>query len=455
MLFYAIGLSCLGVIHSSPPKYRTALSASLADVRAAIEAANPGDTVIVPNGSATWDSQLVINKGITLQAESVRGVTITAGWTGQNYMATNFLIMYTPSNPAVDTFFRLSGFVLDCGSRVEGLELYTTTATPVHLRIDHCTFQHFQTDSTAAMIEVQGPLYGVVDNCIFYADDTETQLRLIYPSGSIGGDGGKLQWKTNPYESGDGNNLYFEDNTFYFWNIISTNGAGGRYCYRYNTFNYTGSDKSKRLYMFDNHGNMQDVPGGWGNYSGMGAELYENTINTGTNAVNLMDMRGGKGLIYNNYVTGTEITAQTREEFHDSGNLPAVHPINGQPQHVSVFYVWNNYLNGTPVISAWLPVISGTLDYADSRLPGYDASLASYGVVPREDIHCWRHKIPFDGSTGIGVGLLKDRPVTCAPGVAYWATDEKKLYRCTSPNVWTLYYTPYAYPHPLRTLPSV
>src|SRR5262249_32314074 len=64
---------------------------------------------------------------------------------------------------------------------------------------------------------------------------------------------------------------------------------------------------------------------------------------------------------------------------------------------------------------------------------------------------------------------LANRPTTCTTGVAYFATDQGSwntstsnpygvqqngadgvLYKCTTPNTWTLYYTPYIYPHPLR-----
>ena len=58
---------------------------------------------------------------------------------------------------------------------------------------------------------------------------------------------------------------------------------------------------------------------------------------------------------------------------------------------------------------------------------------------------------------------------TCTTGVGYWATPQSTtdlagmtgvnpampisgtLYKCTAPNTWTAFYTPLAYPHPLRS----
>jgi len=68
---------------------------------------------------------------------------------------------------------------------------------------------------------------------------------------------------------------------------------------------------------------------------------------------------------------------------------------------------------------------------------------------------------PFNGTSGTGYGPLAYRPTSCTPYVGYWATDQGnwnqsgngfgqgELFVCTSPNIWTLYYEPYVYPHPL------
>lgn len=70
-------------------------------------------------------------------------------------------------------------------------------------------------------------------------------------------------------------------------------------------------------------------------------------------------------------------------------------------------------------------------------------------------------------TAGIGIGTLAQRPANCTQsnetggGVGWWATDQGgnwnasngtandgALYKCTATNTWTLYYTPYQYPHP-------
>jgi hypothetical protein len=105
-------------------------------------------------------------------------------------------------------------------------------------------------------------------------------------------------------------------------------------------------------------------------------------------------------------------------------------------QALDPIYAFENRTNGTltPVISRF-PTVKENRDY-------------------------YNQTTSFDGSVGIGVGKLAERPSTCTPGVGYWATDQGEwnsthdgsdgqLYVCAEPNTWALYYKPYTYPHPL------
>jgi hypothetical protein len=109
---------------------------------------------------------------------------------------------------------------------------------------------------------------------------------------------------------------------------------------------------------------------------------------------------------------------------------------SGEPQYPTDTYIWNNTQNTT---TKKFSFVQATIDYG-----------GAIGVVPRENVHFWDEEVSFDGTKGVGVGLLAARPSTCTTGVGYWATDESILYKATATNTWTAYYTPYTYPHPLR-----
>ena len=411
-----------------------AKSCSLADVQAAIAQANPGDTVVVPNGSTTWNQQLVINKGIILKAATKGGVTITMGFEGQNFKDSNYLIKYEPSNPSANEPFRISGFKFDGNHKGEGITLKNTTTTAINrIRIDNNEFSNWQTDVAARVINIEGTVYGVADNNIFYNDDSSTYRAFSFYSYY----GGQDAWKYLTYDHGTADNFYFEDNIIYTKNVIATDGAGGRYAFRHNNIILNQPPGTLMLYLLDAHGNM----GEGGNWGQMGVEFYENDIELNSNGIVFIDIRGGKGLIYNNRVTNMASTPayQVREEYYDWLNPPAKNLISGQPQYVSECYFFNQTNNGNKIYPRLS--ISQTLDYGGGE-----------GIVPREDVHVFIEKSSFDGSSGVGVGTLSQRPASCTKeGVAWWATDEKKLYRWHN-GKWELYYIPYTYPHPLRTV---
>ena len=128
-------------------------------------------------------------------------------------------------------------------------------------------------------------------------------------------------------------------------------------------------------------------------------------------------------------------------------------------QALEPMYFWNNYGN---IVPGWGGVIISNVS-GGRVVQNRDFYLPIGGVQTSPTS-------PFNGSSGTGWGTLANRPTTCTPGVAYFATDQGSwntstsnpygvqqngadgvLYKCTAPNTWTLYYTPYTYPHPLQT----
>ncbi len=404
----------------------TAKSCSYNDVLAAIATAKAGDAVVVPNGTASWSQALIITKGIILKAATVGGVIIKSGAAaGSSYGdPANFLVAYVPSSDQVDKPFRLSGFVLDGNNNRFTFMADNEYLTPItQFRLDHCLIKN----SPGSLLHFFGEIYGVIDNNELRGDTCPSFVTRDFSLN-------EKTWSNITFDFGSVNNRYYEDNIIYLGSYGSSNegGLGGRYCVRYNTFYNAGGSGVQP--WFDMHGNG----GAGGNHGTMGAEIYANTIYCNNKSLMMFDQRGGKLMAFNNSAVNANSGApgKVREEVFDSDNPPATNPA-GQPQHVSDSYYWNQSINGSISYDFSIPQ---TLDYGGNT-----------GIVPRWDVHCFKQVQKFDGSSGVGVGPLAQRPSYCTTeGVAWWATDENKLYRWHN-MAWELYYVPYTYPHPLRT----
>ena len=419
---------CAGVDFDAHAETRTAASASYSAISAAISAAEPGDTVVIPPGTAIWDDQIVIPHGLILQGAGAEQTLITSNYSARNPGVTNdignYLIVYKPESPADNEPFRITGFTLDLSNKCGGIYINNGITKIDKIRIDHNTIKNATNLSgTMRGVLIYGTTYGVIDNNLFLGN-----RKCIDTFGA-----GRDSWQLLEFTYGTSENMYYEDNIMPdLHNSPHEGGVGGRYCARFNTY----SSPETRSPWFDAHGNQDG-----GNYSQMGVEIYGNTITmTNNNTCKIVDHRGGQGIVFdNNVITTATVVSYIREEYDDS-LYPAP---NTFLQHVTNSYYWNNTKNGSLVINARV-----SQDCCNSLA---------------ENSEFYNYNTAFDGTTGVGVGSLASRPTSCTPGVAYWATDagndwntandspnDGALYKCTEENTWSHFYTPYTYPHPLR-----
>lgn len=421
-------VASLLVLVFPPPSHAATIGAttcSRADVGSAVTAAGYGDTVNVPAGSCTWTSSLTITKGIILKGAGSSQTTIQSGKVG------GYLLIYSPDSTSVTTNarFEVSGFTWDMANTGDaGIWLDNASNTPINRVLIHDNiFKNMNAGNRSlnpACLQVgeHGDVYGVAYS------NTFQDCKIVGENyGNY-----QISWNTTTFDYGSANNFYWEDNTMTGNSTFHYGGHGGRYVSRFNTYAFNPGTWEV---VWDVHGNQPS-----GVYATMGCEVYGNTVSLG-GGTTVVDHRGGEGMFFDNTVTGTSGTWQVREEYDDSID-PTTNP---EPQHVSNSYYFLNTFNGAP------QRIEKTQDCC---------------TVLFENQQFWNYTTGFDGTVGVGSGLLSARPSTCTAGVGYWATDQGEwnsthsgpdgqLYKCTSTNTWTLYYTPYTYPHPLRSSSSI
>jgi hypothetical protein len=107
--------------------------------------------------------------------------------------------------------------------------------------------------------------------------------------------------------------------------------------------------------------------------------------------------------------------------------------------------VWAELPNGAPL--RLLSVV----------IPAHNEQGCICSTVEHLHLELRLHNVPHeivavdDGSTD----STWQKPGGNTPGVGYWASDINTLYVCNPTNTWTVYYTPFTYPHPLVSDPVV
>lgn len=285
----------MGTSHEAQAETIHAASVERDHVASAIAAASDGDVVVIPAGTATYTTTIIIDKAITLQGagpgrtiilDNVSGTTTSVFiWkttAGKRYRMTGIEIGRSRTNNVVSGAIRLEGLSKE-------------------MRIDNCKFN----GPTNEHIAVYGGVYGVIDNCHFVLLGSGRAV-VFHNGGAFGGAYGDGSWE-NDVDWGGPGAMYVEDSIMEKPSGVMYSAfdgwIGGRVVIRHNTFINTrisnhGTESSQRL------------------RSGRSMEIYNNTFsNTLSPGSGYIHIRGGSAVIFNNTISGPNAAAVTLTNY--------------------------------------------------------------------------------------------------------------------------------------------
>lgn len=505
VLFLALLLSpsladaaCSG---SSPT--RTAANATQTEVNACLTVAVSGDTIVVPAGSAIW-SFLLINKEVTLQGNGIGNTVISCNG------GTRCFDISTVVTVRVTGFTFSWAGVVDGSFAFVGKG--TRQPTGKSVRLDHNAFTSASRwidvevwgafDSGGANAFIARLPTVLVDHNTF----TNASTKVFGTDAVSSDDQLKTQnncW-TQSWPLGTGTEaLFVEDNTFTADAAPTANFSDmnqcGRVVWRFNTATHTGGRQILEVHSIQGTNRASHR---W--------EIYKNNIST--NGFTNFFMRSGTGVIWGNRSTTvpngnpdtvwSNIRSQNAPPsfggcdgtatWVDQNTTPDVLNVSGYGYRCR-----DQIGSGSDTVQWVIPSVTQTA-YAQTAMPAYVFDNKSGATIPtastnyfttvhtaidggfpsltvcgtspcignavlhiKSDRDYYIEGASFTGSSGVGVGTLAARPTTCTTGVGYWVTNQGEwnslqvgpdgqLYKCTATDTWTLYYTPFTYPHPLQ-----
>jgi hypothetical protein len=409
----ALAVSSWAACTGSSPTWTS--TPDLASVITCVGIAASGDTVNVSAGSATWSGEIVVTKAMHIQGAGIGNtvITVTAGG-----------FAYLPTSGEVNKVFELNGFTFNGNSAFDETA-YGHTPPITGLKVHDNAFNNA---SSGRAIFLSGLEFGVFYHNTFAGNYIDVS---VIGAGIASGNFYPLCFGCSSYP-------YFEDNTFgngVGAEFVSETGQGGRMVFRHNTI--TGYDPGAGSEVFDVHG--EQLSGGWTATS----EYYHNTVGVGASPFRWMNHRGGQIVIMNNTISRALDFNFT--ELLGNSLCPTSHPVafNTSESECSpvsgsciVAQVNNSfYFNNVAGGSQQTPSFANTGSFC-----GGAAFESQYIQLNRD------YWLPT-------FGLESTPPATCtADGNTYYGTtDSDKILKCTATNTWTPYYTPYTYPHPLRS----
>ena len=493
-------LVCLWACQASAQGTYPAASCSLTDVSNAIKAEQAhhvdGDIITIPAGNCTWTSGLniVFNNSVTIQGAGA--ISATAGGASTTGTDATIITNNAGGNPAMQITtaagksFRFTGIAIleNASSSSQGTGNLVIAGRSSSVRIDHVHITIFVGGSKG--IGLVNAVTGVADHLYINTSQAVTNDFAFLNGGNWNGDTdpnslGNNSWVDTDH-FGTSQFFYVEDSRF-SGGYLSDCSNGGRWVFRYSTVVNQNNGMA-------NHGTHDQAR------SCRAAEIYKSNFNYTSGSGNVIQHNnGGATLFWGNTSSGYRWLMDLSIVRQSGATYGETAPPNGWGycgnSQTGVTSVWdqnltsNGYgcldqpgrgagdlLAGYPVSSilnvtqgsvrAWprqalTPIYIWNNTYNDAGFSPEGCVNDNTGILTENvdyyqqfGTHCGAGS--FNGTAGVGQGLLSARPATCSagpggntPGVGYWATDTSTLYVCNPTNTWTAHYTPYTYPHPL------
>jgi hypothetical protein len=506
-----------------------AASCSQADAQTAFNAATSSTTTInIPAGTCTYTTTVSLTVPAGSTTLTVQGATVCTG-DGRpgvanlscvdNTVFIDNLNRSSSDNPmfafSVGTgFFRVTGMTFETnGSSQQSFNgSITLNGTGTQTRFDH---DNFNMPADGKQMKIVGCVYGVIDHIYMTETPGTSENGIAFSQGTCGGDAsgtGNGQWNIAS-GLGTATAMYVED-SYFMGGLLSTAqqlpiaddcDSGGRFVFRFNTFNGVSVQEHATGHAGDNRGCRT-------------YEVYQNSFSGANNTTNpaydSIFLTSGTGVVWGNSLTGYiyQMISFVNDRATNSTYTQSAPPTgwgycNNTPTGgVGGPSTWDGNTagqtgwpcldgvgwGGGDLLSGLFPtkcnitlnpacnVFTGQYprqgqepiyewgDTGFTPVPGWsNSALIPGGVL---DINANRDyyqgtsnagsPITFTGASGVGSGTRASRPSTCTTGVAYFSTDQGSwntsgsggqgvLDKCVGSAWVNGAYVPYTFPHPL------